>query len=52
VWSGRAAVTLRTRFESGERAVHRAIAGLDIAWVDVPAGDVHNINTPDDLGRL
>lgn len=52
VWSGRAAEVLRGRFESGERAVHRAIDGLDIAWVTAPATDLHNINTPGDLGNL
>src|SRR5258706_456104 len=52
VWSDRAAAVLRTRFESGQRGMHRAIAGLDIAWVTVPAVDVRNINTLDDLRRL
>ena len=49
VWSDRAALVLRARFEAGERAMHRAIDGLDIAWVAVPPGDLRNINTPDDL---
>jgi molybdenum cofactor guanylyltransferase len=52
VWSDRAALVLRARFESGERAVHRALVGLDVAWVTVSAVDVHNVNTPDDLGSL
>lgn len=52
VWSTGAATLLRTRFDSGERAVHRAIEGLDIAWVTVPADEVRNINTRDDLGSL
>ncbi len=52
VWSSRAAAVLRGKFESGERAVHRAIDGLDIAWVTVTATDLRNINTPGDLRNL
>ena len=33
VWSDRAVPVLRARFQAGERAMHRAIDGLDIAWV-------------------
>jgi molybdopterin-guanine dinucleotide biosynthesis protein A len=49
IWSHRAAPVLRGRFEAGERAMHRAIEGLDIAWVTVAPGDLRNVNTPDDL---
>ena len=52
VWSPSAASSLRSQFSSGERAMHRAIESLDIAWVDVPAEDLRNVNTPDDLRRL
>jgi molybdopterin-guanine dinucleotide biosynthesis protein A len=52
VWSEGAIPMLQSRFQAGERAVHRAIEGLDIAWVTVPAADVRNINTPGDLGNL
>ena len=52
VWSQTAASSLRSQFSSGERAMHRAIESLDIAWVDVPADDLHNVNTPDDLRSL
>ena len=52
VWSERSAPVLRARFQAGERAMHRAIDGLDIAWVTVAATDLHNINTPGDLGNL
>jgi molybdenum cofactor guanylyltransferase len=52
VWSQRAASQLRAHFQAGERAMHRAIEGLDIAWVPVPAADLRNINTPGDLGSL
>jgi molybdopterin-guanine dinucleotide biosynthesis protein A len=52
VWSDRAAPVLRARFQAGERAMHRAIDGLDIAWVTVAATDLHNVNAPGDLGNL
>ena len=52
VWSDRAVPVLRARFQAGERAMHRAIDGLDVAWVTVAATDLHNINTPGDLGKL
>jgi molybdopterin-guanine dinucleotide biosynthesis protein A len=49
VWSHGAASPLQDQFRSGERAMHRAIDGLDIAWVDVPEADLENINAPADL---
>ena len=52
VWSDRAVPVLRARFQAGERAMHRAIDGLDVAWVTVAPTDLHNINTPRDLGNL
>ena len=52
VWSPGAGQVLHARFEGGERAVHRAIDGLDIAWVDVPATELRNVNTPGDLTSL
>jgi molybdopterin-guanine dinucleotide biosynthesis protein A len=52
VWAGSSAAILRTRFLAGERAVHRAIAGLDIAWVPVSLSELRNVNTPGDLGSL
>jgi molybdenum cofactor guanylyltransferase len=52
IWSTRAAPKLRARFQAGERAMHRAILDLDIAWVPVPAADLHNVNTPGDMGNL
>jgi molybdopterin-guanine dinucleotide biosynthesis protein A len=52
VWSRSAAALLRLQFASGERAMHRAIESLDIAWVDVSTHDLRNVNTPDDLRRL
>jgi molybdopterin-guanine dinucleotide biosynthesis protein A len=52
VWADRVVPLLQSRFRSGERAMHRAIEGLDIAWVTVPVAEVRNINTPSDLGNL
>lgn len=52
IWSQRAVALLRSQFMAGERAMHRAIAGLDIAWIAVPVADLGNINTPADLGNL
>jgi molybdopterin-guanine dinucleotide biosynthesis protein A len=51
-WSTRAASVLQASFDAGERAVHRAIADLDVAWVAVPAEALHNVNTPADLRNL
>ena len=50
IWTDRATTVLRARFEAGERAMHRAIEGLDIAWVTVPGDELRNVNTPDDVG--
>jgi molybdenum cofactor guanylyltransferase len=52
VWSERAAWPLQRHFDDGERAVHRAIVDLDIAWVQLPAGELRNVNTPEDLRTL
>lgn len=52
VWSRSAAAVLRTKFEFGERAMHRAIEDLDVAWVPVAPADLRNVNTPGDLRSL
>jgi molybdopterin-guanine dinucleotide biosynthesis protein A len=52
VWSPSSVALLRSQFVAGERAMHRAIDGLDVAWVTVAAGDLLNINTPADLRTL
>jgi molybdenum cofactor guanylyltransferase len=52
VWGALVAKELTSRFSAGERAMHLAIAGLDIAWVDVAAAELRNVNTPDDLNSL
>ncbi|MEA3184526.1 MAG: molybdenum cofactor guanylyltransferase [Ilumatobacteraceae bacterium] len=52
VWSSAAAALLEARFDTGERALHRAIECLDIAWVTVPPAELRNVNTPADLRSL
>jgi molybdopterin-guanine dinucleotide biosynthesis protein A len=51
IWRPRATERLREVFESGERALHRAIERLESCTVEVEPGAVRNINTPDDLDR-
>ncbi len=51
IWRPSATDRLRQIFESGERALHRAIEQLDSVEVALEAGALRNINTPDDLGR-
>lgn len=51
-WSALAAAVLRARFDAGERAVHRAIDDLDVAWVPVARDELCNVNTPADLRNL
>lgn len=40
---------LSNQFDSGERAVHRAIAGLDIRFESFDERELRNINSPTDL---
>jgi molybdopterin-guanine dinucleotide biosynthesis protein A len=51
IWRPRATERLRVMFDSGERALHRAIEQLESCAVEVEALAVRNINTPDDLDR-
>jgi molybdopterin-guanine dinucleotide biosynthesis protein A len=51
IWRPQATERLRELFDSGERALHRAIEQLESCEVEVEARAVHNINTPDDLDR-
>jgi CTP:molybdopterin cytidylyltransferase MocA len=37
---------------TGRLALHEAIAGLDVAVVDLDAALLTNVNTPDDVRRL
>ncbi len=49
-WRVSAARPLRELYEGGERALHVAIGQLDFVEVDVDAGALQNINTPEELG--
>ncbi|HEY0520095.1 MAG TPA: molybdenum cofactor guanylyltransferase [Ilumatobacteraceae bacterium] len=49
VWSSRGAALLRTQFDAGERAVHRALEHCDVAWVAADPGQLRNVNSPADL---
>ncbi len=52
VWRRAACLAvLGAAFEQGERAVHRALAGLDLALVRVEPSMLRNVNAPGDLGR-
>jgi molybdopterin-guanine dinucleotide biosynthesis protein A len=51
IWRPRATERLREIFESGERALHRAIEQLESYAVEIEPGAMRNINTPDDLDR-
>lgn len=51
IWRPRATERLREMFDSGERALHRAIEQLESCAVEIEPGAVRNINTPDDLDR-
>jgi len=51
LWRPSATERLRQFFDSGERALHRAIEQLDSVAVEIEPSAVRNINTPDDLDR-
>ncbi len=51
LWRCTALEGVRTRFDAGERAIHRAFAVLRTVEVAMPATSLRNINTPDDLDR-
>jgi molybdenum cofactor guanylyltransferase len=49
VYHRRAREPLETRFASGERKITRALAGVEVAWLDVADVTVfQNLNTPED----
>jgi molybdopterin-guanine dinucleotide biosynthesis protein A len=58
-YAARALAAVDAQLDAGERAVHRLLARLDVAWVDedeLRAVDpdlrsLMNVNTPDDLAR-
>lgn len=49
LWRQRSLAALTASFEGGERAVHRAIAGLAVHRVDADARTMTNVNRPEDL---
>ena len=42
---------LMAQFAAGERAVHLALAALNVVEVSIDAGVLHNVNTPDELAQ-
>jgi molybdopterin-guanine dinucleotide biosynthesis protein A len=44
--------TLERALSAGRLALREAIAGLDVAVVDLDAALLTNVNTPDDVRRL
>lgn len=49
VWRRSALPAMRAAFLAGERRVHAALASLHVVDVVVHAGDLRNVNSPDDL---
>ncbi len=49
LWWPSAAGPLAAAFDAGERAVHRAIAGMRVQEVAVDGAALVNVNRPDDL---
>ena len=52
VWRVGVLAHLRAEFAQGRRSVHEAIAGLDVAFVELDEALLRNVNTPGDLDRL
>ena len=51
VWPVSAAARIEQIFTDGERAMHRVLDALTVTIVSVPAAELRNVNTPDDLGE-
>ena len=49
VWRVALQPVLQAQFDSGERAVHRAIGALLLRTCEVPLAALRNVNSPDDL---
>ena len=49
VWRVARKPVLQAQFDSGERAVHRAIGALLLRTCELPVAALRNVNTPDDL---
>ena len=48
-WRTRAIQHLEQQFANGERAVHRAVIGLKVNYLQLSPSSLRNVNTPDDL---
>jgi len=48
-WRRSAIEHLEQQFASGERAIHRAVIGLKVKYLQLPQSALRNINAPNDL---
>lgn len=48
-WRTSAIQHLEQHFASGERAIHRAVIGLNVNYLQLPHVYLRNVNTPEDL---
>ncbi|MEI8022642.1 MAG: molybdenum cofactor guanylyltransferase [Actinomycetota bacterium] len=48
-WRRSAIQHLEQQFASGERAIHRAVIGLNVNYLQLPPDALQNVNTPNDL---
>ncbi|MCX6536404.1 MAG: molybdenum cofactor guanylyltransferase [Actinobacteria bacterium] len=48
-WRRSALQHLEQQFASGERAIHRAVIGLKVNYLQLPPDALRNVNTPNDL---
>ena len=48
-WRTSAIQHLEQQFANGERAIHRAVIGLKVSYLQLSPSSLRNVNTPDDL---
>ena len=48
-WRTSAIQHLEQQFATGERAIHRAVIGLKVNYLQLSSGSLRNVNTPNDL---
>jgi molybdenum cofactor guanylyltransferase len=48
-WRTSAIKHLEQQFATGERAIHRAVIGLKVNYLQLSSGSLRNVNTPNDL---
>ncbi len=48
-WRTSAIQHLEQQFATGERAIHRAVIGLKVNYLQLSSSSLRNVNTPDDL---